>query len=142
MIAFDLQCAQGHNFEGWFKDEKSYKKQQKKGLVTCPVCNDTEVVRIPSSFGIIKSNPGSNQNFSEQKLAIANINNKIVDFIENNFDNVGTDFTKEALKIHYGVSEPRNIRGTSTKKEEKLLKEEGVSIFKVPIPEKEPEPDA
>jgi len=47
---------------------------------------------------------------------------------------VGSDFTKEALKMHYGVIEPRNIRGVSTKEEEKTLKEEGVQFIKVPMP--------
>jgi hypothetical protein len=54
--------------------------------------------------------------------------------IEENFEEVGTEFTKEALKIHYGAAEKRNIRGTSTADEEKLLKEEGVEFFKIPFP--------
>ena len=65
---------------------------------------------------------------------LSNINRKIVDFVEKNFDDVGSDFTKEALKMHYGVSEPRNIRGVSTKEEEKTLKEEGVQFIKIPMP--------
>jgi hypothetical protein len=59
---------------------------------------------------------------------------EIVDFVEKNFDDVGCDFAKEALKIHYGVTEPRNIRGVSTKAEEKTLKEEGIQFFKIPLP--------
>jgi len=35
--------------------------------------------------------------------------------------------------MHYGVSEARNIRGVSTKEEEKTLIEEGVQFFKVPM---------
>ena len=27
MIAFDLQCANGHTFEGWFEDSDSYQKR-------------------------------------------------------------------------------------------------------------------
>jgi hypothetical protein len=45
------------------------------------------------------------------------------------------------LKIHYGVTEARNIRGVSTQEEEKTLKEEGVRFFKVPMPEM-PDTDA
>ena len=62
------------------------------------------------------------------------LGNKIVDYVEKNFDDVGADFTKEALKIHYGVSEPRNIRGVSTREEEKTLEKEGVQFIKIPIP--------
>ncbi|MGD9072079.1 MAG: DUF1178 family protein, partial [Desulfobacterales bacterium] len=51
------------------------------------------------------------------------------------------DFTKEALKMHYGVTEQRNIRGTSSPEEEKILKEEGIEFIKIPIPTN-PESDA
>ena len=62
------------------------------------------------------------------------VGKEIVDFVEKNFDDVGCDFAKEALKIHYGVEEPRNIRGVSTKEEEKMLKEEGIDFLKIPMP--------
>lgn len=136
MIAFDLQCNNGHVFEGWFKNENAFKDQQKKGLVVCPVCEDKNVVKILSSFGIMKSSgkPIASEG-ADAMLAMQELGKKVYDFIENNFDNVGADFAREALKIHYGVSEPRNIRGVSTEKEEKMLKEEGVDIVKIPIPE-------
>ncbi len=57
-----------------------------------------------------------------------------MDFLEKNFENVGPDFTREALKMHYGVSKNRNIRGTSTKAEEDMLEQEGIKFFKIPIP--------
>ena len=69
------------------------------------------------------------------------IGNQIVDFVEKNFDDVGCDFAKEALKIHYGVTEARNIRGVSTKEEEQVLKKEGIQFFKIPLPA-EPDKDS
>ena len=54
--------------------------------------------------------------------------------MKNNFDDVGCDFAKEALKIHYGAVEPRNIRGVSTSQEEKVLRDEGIQFFKIPMP--------
>jgi hypothetical protein len=47
---------------------------------------------------------------------------------------VGCNFATEALKMHYGATEQRNIRGTSTDTEEKMLKEEGIGFLKVPVP--------
>ena len=132
MIAYDLQCANGHSFEGWFEDAQAYEAQEKKGLIACPVCNDTSIYRIPSTFAI-KSSP-SVKDFSEQQADLENISKKIVNFVEKNFDDVGCNFAKEALKMHYGVSEARNIRGFSTKEEEKTLTKEGVQFFKVPMP--------
>ena len=136
MIAYDLRCVNGHAFEGWFEDRKAYLKQHKKGLVACPICNETSVSIIPSTFAI-KSSQSQVPNPVPAPLADAQIEQygkQIVDFVEKNFDDVGCDFAKEALKIHYGVEEPRNIRGISTKEEEKMLKEEGIDFLKIPMP--------
>lgn len=141
MIAFDLQCENGHVFEGWFENGAAFEAQKKKGLVTCPTCNTIALSKIPTSFGIKKSAPSSNSMQIDEQTVLANIGRKIVDFVEKNFDDVGTDFTKEALKIHYGVEEPRNIRGVSSVEEEKVLKEEGVEFVKLPIPEEKTDPD-
>ena len=132
MIAYDLQCANGHAFEGWFEDGQAYEKQDKKGLIACPVCNDTSVSRIPSTFAI-KSSP-SEKDLYKQQTDLADDSKKFVDFVKKNFDDVGCDFAKEALKMHYGAAEPRNISGVSTQEEEKTLNEEGVQFFKIPMP--------
>ena len=132
MIAYDLQCVNGHAFEGWFEDSEAYLTQKKKELIACPVCNNTVVSRIPSTFAI-KSSPIPKKT-SLQEKNLKKVGKEIVDYIEKNFDDVGCDFAKEALKIHYGVEEPRNIRGVSTKEEEKMLKEEGIDFVKIPMP--------
>lgn len=136
MIAYDLQCANGHVFEGWFKDLPAYEEQKAKGMIACPVCNDTSVERIPSTFAIKTSTPSTTD--LTQAVDLEKVSKQIVDYVEKNFDNVGADFTKEALKMHYGVSELRNIRGVSTKQEEETLKEEGIKFFKIPMA---PSPD-
>lgn len=138
MIAYDLQCANGHHFEGWFEDSKAYKDQKKRNLIACPVCNDTAISKIPSTFAIKSSQPNR---ASVPVAQLEQINKEVVEFVEKNFDNVGCDFAKEALKIHYGASEPRNIRGVSTEEEEKVLKEEGVDFIKLPIPQSPESPD-
>lgn len=137
MIAFDLQCGNGHTFEGWFEDGKAYEDQNKKGLISCPVCNDTAVSKILSAFAIKKPLKLPKE-IKENPADAAHMAQKIIDYVEKNFDDVGPDFTKEALKIHYGVNEPRNIRGVSTKEEEKILKKEGIQFIKIPMP---PTPD-
>ncbi len=54
--------------------------------------------------------------------------------IETQFEDVGANFAKTALKIHYGVEEARNIRGTTTAAEEQALTDEGVEFLKIPMP--------
>ena len=132
MIAYDLQCVNGHAFEGWFEDSQAYQTQKKKKLIACPACDTTQVSRIPSTFAI-KSSPIP-QKVSLEEENLKKVGKEIVDFVDKNFDDVGCDFAKEALKIHYGVEEPRNIRGVSTKEEEKMLKDEGIDFLKIPMP--------
>ncbi|MBW1837504.1 MAG: DUF1178 family protein [Deltaproteobacteria bacterium] len=132
MIAYDLQCANGHIFEGWFEDGQAYEAQQKKNLIACPVCNDTSINRIPSTFAIKTSQVSISP--QDRLTDLEKFGKQIIDYVKKSFDDVGTEFAKEALKIHYGVSEPKNIRGVSTKQEEETLKQEGVKFFKIPMP--------
>jgi len=135
MIAYDLLCSNGHQFEGWFEDSDSFDRQQKQELITCPICDDTAVNKIPSTFAI-KGTPNLPAGKPEQNMDLVEMGKQIVDYVEKNFDNVGADFAEEALKMHYGVTEPRNIRGVSTPKEEETLKSEGINFYKFPVPVK------
>ncbi len=135
MIVYDLKCIKNHTFEGWFEDRDAYDQQEANGQIECPVCNTTSVFKLPSTFAIKSSHPVNHLSKQQNnKYAdIEKIGKRLSEFVENNFDNVGPDFSKEALKIHYGVSEPRNIRGSSTLEEEKTLKDEGIEFIKLPL---------
>jgi len=133
MIVYDLQCAKGHTFEGWFEDRNAYEEQCRKKLIVCPICSDTSVAIVPSTFSI-KARPISSEkkdDFSEDRARLE----KAVEFLEKNFEDVGANFAREALKMHYDVTEKRNIRGTSTEAEEEMLRREEIQFFKVPIPQ-------
>ncbi len=43
MIRYALSCADGHQFESWFANSAAFDKQQKRALVSCPVCGSTKV---------------------------------------------------------------------------------------------------
>jgi len=139
MIAYDLTCDQGHGFEGWFEDAEAFLDQQRRGLIACPVCGSTGIERRPSRFAIRASQgPQDGPEGPEPGALLARLQHRIAAYVQTHFEDVGSDFAKEALKIHYGVSEPRNIRGVSTRQEEQVLREEGVPFLKVPLP---PSPD-
>jgi hypothetical protein len=131
VIAFDLFCSKGHKFEGWFRDSGSFEEQKSSGTITCPVCNDNQIERAFSPFRIRrdveKRGRGLDPQQAYQALQI------ISDYVDKHFEDVGSDFYKEAIKIHYGETEKRNIKGTATPEEEIILKEEGVKFLKVPI---------
>jgi hypothetical protein len=128
MIAFDLFCANGHKFECWFKDSASFEEQKEAGILTCPICDDQRIEKAFSPFAIKRGGERVKEETEpHQALQL------IQDYLEKHFEDVGAEFYKEALKIHYGEVEKRNIKGTATTEEEVILKEEGVQFFKVPI---------
>lgn len=49
MLVVDLHCAHGHHFEGWFASAEDLASQTERGLLSCPVCGDHDVVRRPSA---------------------------------------------------------------------------------------------
>ncbi len=150
MMVYDLQCKNGHIFEGWFDSSAVFEEQLGKGLIACPICDETSISRRLTNFAIKKSvrqntvSPAEAQppSLTDEQMALAHMSRKLYDYVEKNFDDVGCDFAKEALKIHYGVCEPRNIRGVSTQAEEKLLKEEGIDVLKLPVPAEKTNSDA
>ena len=137
MIVFDLKCGNNHIFEGWFEDSGAFEEQSEAGMISCPVCNDTFIAKAPSSFAIKTFRPQKTK--ADLKAGIEKMARQLNDYVQNNFDDVGCEFSNEALKIHYGASEARNIRGTSTEKEEENLKKEGIQFLK--IPGAPPDPD-
>ena len=53
-------------------------------------------------------------------------------FIEKNCINVGSDFTREARKIHYDKKSFKRIYGKATAKETSELQEEGIEVATIP----------
>ena len=139
MIVFDLECINGHVFEGWFDDRDDLNRQQEQGLLQCPVCDSFAVSPKLSAVAIRKSaspSPaGSGREMASQAHsdAMAELAEKMTDYVENTYENVGSSFAKEALEMHYGAKEYKQIRGTTTKEEEKTLEKEGVPVVKIPI---------
>ena len=132
MIAFDLECSQGHVFEGWFDSFDSFAQQNADGMVSCPYCEDSNIRKVMSPVAVKKSSHDSQP--APESVDYHRLAKEVVDYIKKNSEDVGPQFAAEALKIHYGVTEKRNIRGSATYDEEKTLKEEGVEFFKIPVP--------
>jgi len=128
MIAFDLICSNGHLFECWFKDSASYEEQKSAGVINCPICDDVQVERVYSPFMIKKSDDKK-----RGEVDAYQISRLIEAYLEKHFEDVGGEFYTEAIKMHYGESKKRNIKGTTTTEEEVILKEEGVPFVKIPI---------
>ena len=56
MIIIKLTCDFDHSFEGWFKSDTEFKRQQHIGMIACPSCNSTHISDSTSSVGQFDSN--------------------------------------------------------------------------------------
>ena len=126
MIVFDLECSNGHVFEGWFDSLESFEQQNNKNLVLCPYCDDADIKKVMSPVAIKK--PHVEKKVPQATIDYQILAKEVVNYIHTNFEDVGPKFAAEAFKIHYGVSEKRNIRGSATSEEEKSLKDEGIDF--------------
>jgi len=59
---------------------------------------------------------------------------RIQQYFDKNFEEVGDRFSEVALRMQNGDEEPRNIKGVATEGEEDMLREKGVQYFKIIFP--------
>ena len=62
---------------------------------------------------------------------------KLKNYIENNFEYVGKNFSKKVRDIYYDKKNRKAIYGTTTTKEREELKEEGIDLISIPWPNKD-----
>jgi hypothetical protein len=137
MIVFDLVCAHGHRFEGWFASGDAFDEQQGKKLVRCPMCDDQHVERLPSARVRVRKGEAvvdtPKQADTQDAVAgmPADLLAKLREVVKKTED-VGERFPEEARKIHYNESPQRAIRGRATKEDAEALKEEGIEFQTLP----------
>jgi hypothetical protein len=152
MILYRLRCAKGHEFDSWFKDGKTYERQEKRSLIGCPSCGNSKIVRAPMAPRIGKggksieapvevpaqSVPAPSPDPQMAALAKAMPKEmretllKLREQVEKNLEPVGEKFAEEARKIHYGESDKRGIYGQTTDEEAEALAEEGIEFGRLP----------
>jgi hypothetical protein len=139
MIVFDLACAHGHPFEGWFDSADAYADQRARELVRCPVCDDAAIdkrlsARVSTGKAMAPS-PTKPPQTAAAADAVAGLPPQILAKLREivrNTENVGDRFAEEARKIHYDEVPPRAIRGQATPDEAKELRDEGIDFASLP----------
>ena len=152
MKVYNLACPLDHRFEGWFASEEDCLAQQDKGMLACPVCDSTEITRMPSAPHIGKSSSTElaipkvdSENLSGGVVALTGSDHSQLEaqvqaaFLKGMRDlmgrseDVGNSFADEARKIHYKESPERSIRGQTTLDEAEALREEGIDVLSMPM---------
>jgi hypothetical protein len=133
MIRYALLCDREHDFEGWFGASADFDDQQARGLIECPVCASKAVrkaIMAPAVTGTKKH--GEDQTPAQSQAMMMEAMGRIRRHVEENFDDVGDGFAKEARAIHEGRAEDRGIYGQATSKEVRDLVEDGVQVAPLP----------
>ncbi len=146
MIRYDLQCAGGHAFDGWFRDSGAYDEQAAAGDVACPVCGDTAIEkqlmtpRLPAKSnrkadGPLAAPAPMHANLRDERTRkLAEAIRELRRHVTENADYVGDRFAEEARRMHYEESEARGIYGEATIEDARELLEEGIAVAPLPRP--------
>ncbi len=133
MIKYILKCSNKHEFESWFSNSKEFEKLKNKKLIECIFCNSQKIEKSIMSPSISLKEKGSKKIKENSAKEIRKNLLKIKKFVEKNFEYVGDKFTQEMRSIYYGnKKKKRNIYGTTTEKERKDLREEGIELTTIP----------
>ncbi|WP_034159821.1 DUF1178 family protein [Sphingomonas sp. ERG5] len=143
MIVFDLKCGSDHVFEAWFGSSTAFEEQRERGLVSCPYCGATDVIKAvmaPSIPAKANSKPATRNLPSPEVMkaafeALAAAQAKALESSEW----VGRAFADRARAMHVGDEAAAPIHGQSTAAEVKDLVEEGVPIAPLIVPVIPPE---
>lgn len=134
MIRYDLKCAKGHEFDGWFKSAEAFDSLSRAGHVACTICGAAEVekhimapaVRPARAAG---ERPKLKEPQNDIEAALAEMRRKI----EENSDYVGLNFAAEARAMHEGKIDERAIHGEARPDEARALIEDGIPVAPLPF---------
>ena len=139
MIRYALVCEHAHEFEGWFGSSADFDDQQARGLLSCPVCDSRGVrkqIMAPAVAGTKRR--GQNDAATQAQAQVQTqammmeAMSRVRRHVEENFDDVGDAFAREARAIHEGRSEERGIYGQATPAEVRDLVQDGVPVAPLP----------
>lgn len=133
MIKYALTCEHDHGFEGWFGSSADYDEQQARGLLECPLCASKAVrkqIMAPALAGTRRT--VQDEAAAPVREMMMEAMGRIRRHVEENFDDVGDTFAREARAIHEGRSEQRGIYGQATPQEVRDLVEDGVPVAPLP----------
>lgn len=156
MKVFNLKCAQGHGFEGWFKSHIAFEEQQSGGLLSCPFCDSRVIEKTlsaprlnlsgaqqaeataapPAQAPVVGPDaqpaPQPPVAAHPQAAALAAALNVVRQMLANSED-VGERFAQEARSMHADEIPLRAIHGTTSAQTAQELAEEGIPVVAIPF---------
>ncbi len=134
MIKYNLKCNKNHEFESWFADSNEFEKLNKKKLLECIYCSSKKITKSIMSPMVSGIKNNKNELIELNTIQQKEKNNliKIRKYIENNFENVGKNFSNKVREIYYDKKSKKAIYGTTTAEEREELADEGIDLLSIP----------
>ena len=138
MILFTLRCKAEHEFEAWFRDDATFKRQRGRGQIACPECGSNAIDKAPMAPRLGRSRAEPAPAAAEKSVMPPppeEIRRKLQELrraVETNCEHVGPRFADEARRIHRGEATPRGIYGEATQAESESLADEGIEVARIP----------
>lgn len=136
MIKYQLVCNAKHEFDSWFRSSSDYDNQLGANLLSCPQCGSPEITKALMAPNVATGRKSTNSTnefeLSGPSSEFAEDVKKLREQVSANADYVGTEFSEEARKIHYGEASKRGIYGEANIREISELNDEGIKVLPLP----------
>ncbi|TAD89234.1 MAG: DUF1178 family protein [Alphaproteobacteria bacterium] len=159
MIHYTLRCAQGHEFDSWFRNSTAFEALAEARELVCPECGDTHIDRAimapriasgrseptaaepatdPASPPVATASvatagspaPEGGPQLTPQQMR--HFLREVRRVIEASHTYVGGSFAEEARRIANGDAEERPIYGEASEDEARELAEDGIAVGRIP----------
>tara|TARA_B100000029_G_scaffold145067_2_gene140282 strand:+ start:399 stop:824 length:426 start_codon:yes stop_codon:yes gene_type:complete len=134
MIKYKLLCKNcSKDFDSWFASSKEFEKLKKSKFINCPNCSSFKIEKSLMAPSIIYNKKESKNLNYKKHLEIKSKLKEYKNFIKNNFEYVGDNFTYEARSIHYNNKKKnKGIYGKASSEDIRELSEEGIETESIP----------
>ena len=141
MIKYNLICDFDHTFDAWFASSKVFEEQSVVGVIQCPICGSTNVVKSLMTPGVSAKHNKSSE--APQKVLaggsegagaqMVQMMREVRRHVEENAEYVGPRFAEEARKIHEDENSERSVYGEASSEEVRQLQDDGIETFALPV---------
>ncbi|MAP94172.1 MAG: hypothetical protein CMK07_04385 [Ponticaulis sp.] len=146
MVKYALNCQSCQSeFEAWFSNSDAFDDQKERGLLSCPECGGSEIVKqimAPAVSGTKKREVSQSPTVPlvQPGADLAKMMKAVREHIASTHEYVGADFAQKARAMHDGEIEEKPLWGEASMDEARSLIEDGVSALPLPEPFAPPKP--
>jgi hypothetical protein len=155
MIVFDLRCAQGgHVFEAWFGSSSSFEDQRTRGLLICPICQDSDISKAvmapavprkgnstralaPTPQAMMNDPTNADAGETAKAAAMREMLSKVAQMQADSLKTskwVGQDFERQARAMDAGDVPTESIHGQTTPEQARALMDDGIGVMPLIVP--------